>query len=43
VHPPRAGELDPVRDLLDRLERLVAQLDGLAARPAGELASPRLD
>ena len=37
------GELDPVRDLLDRLERLVAQLDRLAAGPARELARAFLD
>ena len=41
VHTPRAGQLDPVRDLLDRLERLVAELDGVAAvGPSRERASP---
>jgi hypothetical protein len=43
VHAPRARQLDPVSDLLDRLERPKAKLDGLAARPAPELARPRLD
>ena len=36
VHPARSGQLQPVRDLLDRLEGLVAEVDGSGPRALGK-------
>ena len=41
--PPTPGQLQPVGDLLDRLERLVAEVDRAPARAARERAPARLD